>query len=116
VLSERLQLYKATGAIENAAAFLLGVQAQHHIKKGGERCSYGLKHLAQYWFQVRGESVYIPNGAMIVAILLLELPAARREGSPNISVALCPRWHTRIFYEIHDRLDEMSRQKGSPMP
>jgi hypothetical protein len=102
----RLQLRNALEEIELAGTFLLGIQVKDHLRKNQEISSYSLKDLAELWFDLRGEAVYIANGSMTVALLLLEIPCELINDTPNAYVGIDKRWYYNLMLEIDDRRRE----------
>lgn len=74
--------------------------------KPGMPSSYWLKHEAEAWHTSEGRSVYVSNGAFIVACLLRGV-GMHHEGGLNVGIALhrgdVTRNNTRIFWACIER-------------
>ena len=97
----RRELRNSIDEIVCSIEFLELIDAKSWLSKSFECFSYEMKDLAEVWYGRFREQVYIPNGCMIVAFKVLEIPTQHPKGHRNEDVALSRRLFRRIFDEAH---------------
>lgn len=77
----------------------------------GAPSSYWLKHEAEAWHDSQGRSVYVSNGAFIVACILRGVEM-HHEGGLNAGIALHRGDVTRNYRRIHELCRERRRMEA----